>query len=74
MSPGFYKHARSMDVVFEVYWATSTPTAHIVTGRWWNLGYACQAWPLDEARITILKKDAPNWRYMGEECPLRKGS
>jgi hypothetical protein len=74
MSPGFYKHNASMDVVFEVYWATSTPTAQVITGRWWNLGYTGKPWPLDEARITILKKHATNWTYMGEECPLRKGS
>lgn len=74
MSPGFYKHTKNLDVVFELYWSYDDGFSHVATGRWWNLGYTGKPWPLDEDRIHIVKKDAANWKYMGEECPLRRMS
>lgn len=73
MKPGFYKHKRSMDLVFQVISTYDYGFAPAMTcmGYWWNLGWSGTPWTIDYDAITIKTENIGDWEYMGETCPKR---
>jgi hypothetical protein len=69
-------HDKFMDVFFEVIKTTYRgPKYKKIKGRWWNLGFVGQPFPLGlgNQTITITHKDSQYWKFFDPNTDTHPG-
>jgi len=61
-----YKHVNNTDVSFMPYVVNEQEDRLLVKGGWFNVVNKDRAFFISEDEITVLKKDLPNWKKLGE--------